>query len=302
MNIFDNKITSTNIKTISMSIFFGFSDECGTYQTEKTKKHLSVHPHYIRSTLMINADEWKTLNNSFRQIKCAYGFPLDREIKWAYLWQLRNYQIKKQIIPSNKDFKFLEKYDYHVLIDFVEKCLNLLNQIGYKKIIVTHTDNANCARIGEKSMLKMHLQEHMQRIEMEIQSRIDNNLAILFFDPVCESTDKLLRDVYFDLFNSGDFIDSYKHIKDSLNIEHSHQSVGIQLSDYISGTFSSFLKGRDSTNYDRGKQMFYRYVYPNLRKNYGTIWGVGIREVPSNIVYRRTLFSEMKIDIEKINK
>jgi hypothetical protein len=155
------------------------------------------------------------------------------------LWQLRNFQIKKQTIPGNKEFKFLEKYDYHTLIDFVENCLNLLNQIEYKKIIVTHTDNINCARIGERAMLKMHLQEHMQRIEMQIQSRSDDNLAILFFDPVCESTDKLLRDVYFDLFNSGDFIDSYKHIKDSLNIEHSHQSVGIQLSDYISGSFSS---------------------------------------------------------------
>lgn len=280
-----------------MSIFFGFSDECGSYQIEKTKKYLSVHPHYIRSTLLIKADEWKKLNKSFIELKTLYSLPLEREIKWAYLWQLRNYQIKKQVVPTNKDFKFLEEYDYHDLIEFVDKCLNLLNELEYKKIIISHTDNMNCSRINEKSMLKMHLQEHMQRIEMQIQTRSEENLAVLFFDPVCESTDKLLRDIYFELFNSGDFIDSYKHIKDSLNIEHSHQSVGIQLSDYISGTFSAFLKGRYSSNYDRGKQMFYKYIHPNLRTYNGTIWGVGIREVPSDMSYRRELANAMKEEI-----
>lgn len=283
-----------------MSIFFGFSDECGSYQIEKTKKYLSAHPQYIRSTLLIKADEWKVLNKSFIDLKTMYDLPLEKEIKWAYLWQLRNCQIKKQVVPANKDFKFLERYDYHDLIEFVDKCLDLLNALEYKKIIISHTDNVNCSKINEKAMLKMHLQEHMQRIEMEIQTRSEENLAVLFFDPVCEKTDKLLRDIYFELFNSGDFIDSYKHIKDSLNIEHSHQSVGIQLADYISGAFSAFMKGRSSPNYDRGKQIFYKHVHPNLRKYNGTIWGVGIREVPSDMSYRRKLSDEMKEEIEKI--
>jgi hypothetical protein len=285
-----------------MSIFFGFSDECGSYQIEKTKKYLSAHPHYIRSTLLIKAEEWKKLNKSFIELKTLYSLPLEREIKWAYLWQLRNFQIKKQIVPSNKDFKFLEEYDYHDLIVFVDECLNLLNELEYKRIIISHTDNVNCSKINEKSMLKMHLQEHMQRIEMEIQTKNEENLAVLFFDPVCENTDKLLRDIYFELFNSGDFIDSYKHIKDSLNIEHSHQSVGIQISDFISGTFSAFLKGRNSTNYDLGKQMFFKYIHPNLRTYNGTIWGVGIREVPSDMTYRRELANEMKKDVAIITK
>jgi hypothetical protein len=285
-----------------MSIYFGFSDECGSYQIEKTKRYLSAHPHYIRSTLLIKADEWKILNKSFIALKTQYDLPLVKEIKWAYLWQLRNYQIKKQIVPANKDFKFLEQYDYHDLIEFVDKCLNLLNQLEFKKIIISHTDNVNCSKINEKAMLKMHLQEHMQRIEMQIQTRSEENLAVLFFDPVSENTDKLLRDIYFELFNSGDFIDSYKHIKDSLNIEHSHQSVGIQIADYISGAFSAFIKGLNSPNYDRGKQMFYKHVHPNLRKYNGTIWGVGIREIPADMSYRRSLSNEMKEEILKMTK
>lgn len=282
-----------------MSIFFGFSDEYGSYQSEKTKKYLNVHPHYVRSTLLIKADEWKKINKSFIDLKKLYKLPLEREIKWAYLWQLRNFQIKEQIIPANKEFKFLEGYDYHELIEFVEQCLDLLNILEYKKIIVSHTDNVNCPKINEKAILKMHLQEHMQRIEMQIQTKNEENLAVLFFDPVCESTDKLLRDIYFELFNSGDFISRYKHIKDSLNIEHSHQSVGIQLADYVSGAFSAFLKGRRSPNYSRGKEIFFKHIHPNLRKFNGTIWGAGIREVPVNKKYREKLSAEMQEELTK---
>lgn len=285
-----------------MSIFFGFSDECGTYQEERTRKHLQVHPHYIRSTLLIKAEEWKTLNKAFTELKRTFGLPLEKEIKWAYLWQLRNFQKKKHPIPKKKDFKFLENYDYHDLIDFVEKSLELIQQIEYKKIIITHTDNAACPKFNDKSVLKMHLQEHMQRIEMEIQTRNEENLAVLFFDPVSENTDKLLRDIYFDLFNAGDFINSYKHIKDSLNIEHSHQSVGIQLADFISGTFSAILKGRNSTNYDRGKKMFFEFVHPNLRTYKGTIWGIGIREVPADRIYRNTLADELIKELVRIER
>jgi hypothetical protein len=272
-----------------MSTFFGFSDECGCYHAEKTEHHLKVHPYYIRSTLLIKADEWKTLRRRFNELKILYDLPLEREIKWAYLWHLRNYQKNGKEIPANKDFKFLERYSYTDLIGFVEQSLALLDEINYKKIIITFTDNVNCPAISEKALLKMHLQEHMQRIEMQIQTRTEENLAVLFIDPVNENTDKLLRNIYFELFNDGDFINEYKHIKDSLNIEHSHQSVGIQLSDFISGAFSAVLKSFDSGNYGRGRDMFLKYVHPNLRSHYGSFWGYGLREVPSSSSYRNKI-------------
>ncbi|MGS0747834.1 DUF3800 domain-containing protein [Halpernia sp. GG3] len=284
-----------------MCIFFGFSDECGTYQIEKTKKHLAVHPYYIRSTLLIRGDEWKKLNKLFNALKLEFNLPLEREIKWAYLWQLRKFQKENKEIPKNKDFKFLENHSYKSIIDFVDKSLNLLNQIEYKQIIITHTENLTCSKINEKAFLKMHLQEHMQRVEMQIQTREEENLAVLFFDPVCEKTDKHLRDIYFDLFNSGDFINSYKHIKDSLNIEHSHQSVGIQLADFISGAFSSILKGLRSDNYEMGKTIYYNYIHTNLRSYNGTIWGAGIREVPSDMKYRKKLAEELQADLARKN-
>ena len=76
---------------------------------------------------------------------------------------------------------------------------------------------------------------------MELQEKVDN-LCILFIDPISEEKNKHLRDHYHELFYSGDYIQKYKHIKDSLNIEFSHQSIGIQLADFISGCTIGALK------------------------------------------------------------
>lgn len=282
-----------------MNTYFGFSDEYGTYQLEKNEKHLAAHPYYIRSTLLIKASEWKKISKSFNELKSSYGFPLDKEIKWSYLWQLKKSQKGNKEIPNGKDFKFLEIFSYETVFSFVEDSLRLLNEINFKKVIITHTDSRECPKINAKSMLKMHLQEHMQRVEMEIQTQEEENLAVMFFDPVCEKTDKHLRDIYFDLFSSGDFINTYKHIKDSLNIEHSHQSVGIQLADFISGSFSSVLKGLKSSNYERGKMIFYSDVHTYLRSYKGTVWGAGIREVPSNPKYRQALTQAIDRDLRE---
>jgi len=276
-----------------MYTYFAFSDECGLYNP--IKPNLKVHPFYIRSTLIIKASEWKTLNIKFNNLKDEFELPKNKEIKWAYLWNLRMHQRKRLEIKNNKEFKFLENYDYHKLLEFVDRALSLMNELEYKKIILTFTKNKNNSKYSEPAILKMHLQEHMQRIEMELQAN-SNNLAVLFFDPVSAKTDKLLRDIYHELTNSGDFIKKYSHIKDSLNIEQSHQSVGIQIADYISGTFSSMLKGTASNNYTLGQRMFFDYVYPSLRRYNLSIMGAGIREVPSDSNYR----AYIKAEFEKI--
>jgi hypothetical protein len=99
---------------------------------------------------------------------------------------------------------------------------------------------------------------------------------------------KYFRDIYSELFLNGDFIKEYNHIKDSINIEFSHHSVGIQIADYISGVFGAFLKGIDNKGYTRGANMFKEKVYPHLRKSpSGLIMGYGIREVPSSTIFRR---------------
>jgi hypothetical protein len=277
--------------------YFCFSDECGEYYQNITHRQLLTHPFYVRSTLLINSSEWKFLNNRFRELREKYGIPFG-EIKWVNLWSLRNYQKNQKEVPEKTGFKHLENIDYHTIIDFIEESLSILNELNSKKIIITYTRNNKARGYSEKKILTFHLQEHMQRIEMELQEHEDN-LGVLFFDPVSTIKNEMFRKIYNKLYQNGDFINNYSFIKDSLNIENSHHSVGIQIADFISGAFSALLKSSPDKDYSRGTKMFFNSVYPNLRKNlYTGVHGWGIREVPSGILTRKWI----KTQIQEYNK
>jgi hypothetical protein len=272
---------SHNYITIAMSeIYFCFSDESGDYKPRMTSKQIQRHPFYIRTTFLMNASEWKKLNIEFRRLKEEYHLPFGKEIKWAYLWSLKYFKNRSKPIPDNHEIKFLEAYNYHDLIHFVGSALELITALSEKNIIGTFTKNDCAPGINEKGLLAMHLQEHMQRIEMELQNN-KCNLGVLFFDPINRDKNEMFREIYHELFENGDFIEKYHCIKDSLNIENSHQSVGIQIADYISGSFSALLKS-DLGDYSLGIKMFNKSVKAHLREYNGEILGAGIREVPSN--------------------
>ena len=286
-------VTYNTEKTESMPTYFAFSDECGDYVQHISKRQLQIHPFYIRATLLMNSDEWKKLNTGLRTLKIKYKIPVNSEIKWAYLWKIRNYQKKGLAIPKKEPFKFLEKHTYNQLIDFVSECLELINTLNEKKIILTFTDNSATSYFKVKTILRFHLEEIMQRIEMDLQHDF-SNLAVLFIDPVSEQKNKYFREIYSELYESGGLINNFTHIKDSLNIEQSHHSVGIQIADFIAGAFSAVLKSKGKGNYSKGIDMFKKSILPNIRENGGKIYGFGIREVPKNHKIRTDL--KTKID------
>lgn len=253
------------------------------------KKSLRRHPFYIRSTLLIEASEWKTLHSSFYALREKYNIPVSRELKWADVWSLRHLQLNDIPIKDSNPLKNFEHLKYTDLIEFVGSSLALINNLNDKCIIVTYTKNRESRQADEKRMLGMHLQELIQRTEMELQKE-NTNLGVLFFDPVSKEKNEYFRELYFDLFENGDYIEKYSHIKDSLNIENSHHSVGIQIADYISGAFSSLLKSSSGANYNSGVSMYFDAIHPNLRSaDSGQIMGFGIREVPRNPTLRRWL-------------
>ena len=274
--------------------YFCFSDECGAYMQKMSMRQLEIHPFYIRTTLLINSSEWKQLNSLFRDLKIKYSFPLSGEIKWSNLWTIKKFQTDGKKNPFQGGLKYFEKFSYETLVKFVDESIGLLDNLKEKKVIIKYSKNSLKNSICEKTILTYHLQEHIQRLEMEFQSN-SKNLGVLFFDPLNNENDGILRNIYNDLFENGDFISKYKHIKDSLNFENSHHSVGIQLADYISGTFNSILKTTPKNNYTNGVEMFYNHVYLNLRRSgSGAIQGYGIREVPSNPELRDWLKNKIK--------
>ena len=266
-----------------MSTYFIFSDECGECCGNLRPKSLRAHPYYIRSALIVSSEEWKAINNRMRYLKKSMLnlSPNNYEIKWSYLWNKKSYERKGEEIPQSKAFYFLNDIEYDTLIDFVDKALGILSEISYCRIILTVTFNRNHSEDIYK-IYRWHIQDIMQRIEMELAP---NNLGVLFIDPVSTDKNKLFRDVYHDLYRNDLFINEYTCIKDSLNIEYSHHSVGIQIADYIAGCFSGFLRGfKVSTG------MYSKRVTPFLRcDENNNILGYGIREVPRNNIIREEI-------------
>ena len=267
-----------------MTIYFGFSDENGDYQILRSNRFKSAHPYYVRSTMLINASDWKSLETAYREIKSKYNLPLNKEVKWSYLRSIYKYRKNGKNISEREPFYFLREFPTDEHKRFLLESLGILCSLETCKLIFTVTCNTRCPRIDEKRLIKMHIQEAMQRIEMEIQHKKDN-LCVLFVDPVSNRKDRVLRDAYSELYQNGDIIERYGHIKDSLNIEHSHHSVGIQMSDFLAGSFVSALKG-----YDFGTQIYSDIVSKLVRRNSdGRVGGYGIREVPGNKQFREEL-------------
>lgn len=258
-----------------MAIKFGFSDECGNYIPERTDKHNSIHPYYIRSLFLINGDDYKVLSEKFKKLKKQFGLP-QKEIKWAHIWSLRSNQLKGQTPSENRDYYFLRDFDYHDLIDFAEQTLLLLNDIKDCKFIYTITNNKSDAKFPEKDLFKMHITSLLQRTQFETQTN-KNDLAVIFFDPIGGKKSQLLREIYFDIQTKGDFVKEYKNVKDSLNLEYSHHSTGIQIADFLAGVMMGVLKG-----YDRSIDIFRKAVHPKLRNYNNKILGAGICEIPTN--------------------
>ncbi len=258
-----------------MATYFVFSDESGAYKQNRGPNYLRKRPYYVRSALMIDVDNWIKLKERFIEVKKSKNLPLDKEIKWSYLWSLKKHRNNNETIPADRPYYFLRDFKEEDLISYVKDVCLMLKDCNMNKIIITITLNEFTAAISKANIYKMHLQELMQRIEMEIQDR-DDNLAILFFDPENQEVDSLIRSAYREIYLTGDFISKYAHIKDSISFELSHHSFGVQIADYIAGIFNGFLR-----NYSISKTLFQECVSDVIRRSpSGEIFGYGVREVP----------------------
>lgn len=275
-------------KEKNMSIYFCFSDENGDYLSKRSSRFVQRHNYYNRSVLIIDAADWRKMHNGINSLKKEFGFAEDIEIKWAHIWSLRYFQKNGTSIPRKSEVHFLKSIDYHNLIDFVDNALKLLSDLSFCKIVFTITHNKSDYKFSIDDCYKMHLRSMLQRIQMEIQATPEA-LAVLFVDPVSDPKCKILRNTYNDIRLQGDWIRTYSNIKDSLNIEYSHHSTGVQLADFLAGCFAGFLKG-----YDRSVEIFNQRILPHVRRSVtGSIMGYGIVEVPTSPVHRKTIAQKL---------
>lgn len=266
-----------------MSTYFGFSDERGLYEKDQSDTSIRSHPYYLRGTFLFDSKEWINLNQAGIDLKNKYDLPPEREIKWSYLWSLQKNLNNTRGIKKTDKYSFLESYDLKKLEKYYQEFFSLIPKSINPKIIFTITNNSYTNNHDVENILYWHLQEVIQRIEMEIQNN-PNNICVLFMDEINSKQNKTLKELFHLLIVNGDFI-KYKHIKDSLSCENSGHSIGIQIADFISGCVGALLRG-----HNQFLPQYKKYIHPFIRTDQsGNIMGYGIREVPRQESFRKEL-------------
>ena len=276
-----------------MAIFFAFSDESGNYKQNRNHRFNLLNPYYIRASFIMDGEDWHYLDSIFWDLKREYSIPQTIEVKYSDLWTLQQYHNHPQ---REVDTRLRNIIDQPIerLIEFIESAVALLNTLNNPQIIVTISKNDMFGTPEEKDVYTWHLQNLLQRIQMDLVSPDElstDNLCLIFIDPINERINKILRESYNQLFVYGDRFTHFSTIKDCLHFELSHHSCGIQIADYIAGITQGYLLRR---NYSIG--IFNRQICPLLRKsNTGRIMGYGIIEIPSNPRIRTFLSDQFHV-------
>ena len=204
---------------------------------------------------------------------------------------LRNHsrRLDQRLTPIND-------YPLEDLEEFISRALGLLDNVPYVNIIISISKNDSIARISEFNLYKMHLQDLMQRVQMDLQTSRNpyenENFCIIFLDSISREINKLLSDAYNDIYLNGDCIEKYFVIKDCLHFEMSHHSSGIQIADYIAGSTLGYLQGRGFSS-----QVFDERIRKYIRKcPWGVTMGCGIIDVPGIFLVRQFLSDRFGID------
>lgn len=271
-----------------MTIHFAFSDESGSYKQYRNIRFNELHPYYIRASFIIHGDNWLYLDYLFKELKDEFQIPQQMEIKYSDIWTI----IKHEENPSrgvDSHVQSLLEYPVEDLIDFIERSLSLLHDLEYAFIVITISNNSKIGTMDEKYIYTWHLQNLMQRIQKVFQD--DDNLCLIFVDPVSRRINKLLTESYNDLFLNGDYFTQFSTIKDCLHFEYSHHSCGIQIADFIAGVTYGYLHGRQYS-FD----MFNRQIRPLiLQCPTGKTMGCGIIEIPADSNVRRSLANQFGV-------
>lgn len=267
------------MKGTAVTTYFVFTDEAGIYQQHPSEKTIRNSPFYIRSNVIMTAEAYKTFQSDMQDLNKKYGVPVGEEIKWADLWSLHKNNPRTDFIATMSEDK-LKGY-YRRVFNRAHSAVFLFT--------VTSLRGQNCVWT-EDTLLRFHLQEALQRIQMDAQS--PEGFAMLIMDELNEEKLKHIKAACHELTVRGDFISKYSSVYHGVLTECSAQSFGIQLADFAAGAMNGYLRRAlyDKNNYAFAKDLCDTYVLPRLRHHAnGAVMGYGIREVPSNTTIRSTL-------------
>lgn len=263
-----------------MDTYFVFTDEAGAYNKLPSEPFRLSHPFYIRSNAYLSANDYRVFQGEVQALNKRYGIPVGEEVKWSDLWETRRGKYRAAFLNGLSEDK-LKGY-YRRVLQYAADKVSLLFLFT-----VTCVFTQPCYH-SESDLLKFHLQEAMQRVNMDAQP---DGFATIIMDELNPDKIKMLKAACHEIAVTGDLI-KYKNIYSGVLTESSSQSPGIQLADFAAGVMNGYLRGAllSRGNYKFATDLFNEYIRANLRCHAdGRIMGYGVREVPSDSMIRKKL-------------
>jgi hypothetical protein len=279
-----------------MEAYFAFTDECGQYQRIRSEKFNKAHPFYVRSTVIISWPDYLLLQNGIDDIKKAFDLNTKIEVKWSHYGSAmkKNYRdVPHRLLPEQ-------------LKEFYSQTLSLLCKLESVCVYYTLTDNNIIGQVNEIALLRMHLQNALQKVQKMMSGR--EGFAIVVADDLNDKT-KVLKQATYKLMLTGDYV-QYTNIKKGLYIDFSNQCPGLQVADICAGVFTASLKyenapAAEKHKFQCGHDLLFSKVYKKIRNNciYPPCFDVyksGIKEVPNGagIDIARELSKQVETSLE----
>jgi hypothetical protein len=260
-----------------MSVFFAYIDEAGSYEQARSQQFTTRHPYFLKACVIIPAEQWKDLVAFQRRLlrKCT-GSRFE-ELKWNHLWKLMRRE-RGDRIRLGRSEKFLESVSFRDAEVYSKNFLSALAKFD-AKIVCTITPNIVFHdRVDKKNLEAMHLENLMQRIDMEVNDQApDSGLAVVFCDRLASSDqERDSRMLYRELIIRSDRFMKYSHLKDSICFVESCDSCGVQLADFVAGAIHGYLRG-----FEQSERHYALRLYTQLRRSlHRKCLGYGIVDVP----------------------
>jgi hypothetical protein len=265
-----------------METYFAFSDDSGDYINKENRSGTFIrkHPFCINSCFIIPGRDYASIKNDFVMLRNNYDLP-SKELKFWYIWPIKESQSKNTIIMSDKDYYPFKDIPWHKLMSFVDDSIRLINKYDGKALF-TITDNNLVDDYSQSGIISMHIQDIMQKVQMHMQDLCRNNpqlncQAQLLFDTQGSQKDRMKYKKYNNILRNDRFIENFDRIIDNPSFWNSEYSYFLQIADYLAGVFNGFMRG-----YQESATIFRNNVYPILRKDASSnVLGWGICEIPT---------------------
>ena len=208
-------------------------------------------------------------------MKADFDLPNNQEIKWSDVYSIQKKRYRKD---------FLSRYSDKNIMDYISKYLNYSNKYTSIKFIFTVTKNKEQNSADKDYINFIHLQNIYQRAQLDAKN-YNKDFYLVVIDDMNEETLDVLRKKCSDLLHHGDKFIKYSNVNQSLLVEKSEQSAGVQLADYSAGIFNSVAKRYilAHNNYDFANQLYLSYIAPRIRNYYKKLSGYGIIQITNKI-------------------